>query len=252
MTDIPSSGLPELSPRSGVAVFLDFDGTLVDFADHPDAVKFDPQTHDCLRRLHETLNGALAIITGRDIASVDRFLAPHRLPVAGVHGLVRRDAGGRVHKTNVDDAALNRLAAELEKFADRHQGLLIERKPGAVALHYRRQPDLAASCSAELERLTADLGGLTLLRGKSVIEARANGADKGRAIVTFLKEAPFAGRRPVFAGDDVTDEDGFARVNALGGITIKVGGGRTCARYRAPNITDFRHWLCDTARQFEG
>lgn len=251
MNESRRPGLPVLSVDEKIALFLDFDGTLVDFADHPDAVMLDPETRACVETLYDRLDGALAIITGRDIATVDRFLGPYRLPVAGVHGLMRRDATGRVHESEVNEETLRRLTQDLDRFVERHNGLLIERKPGSVALHYRRRPDLADECSTKMDRLTTDLRGVTLLRGKSVIEARANGADKGSAILNFLKEAPFAGRRPVFAGDDVTDEDGFSRVNALGGITIKVGGGRTCAGHRAPTITDFRRWLCATARHFD-
>lgn len=240
-------------PAAGAtALFLDFDGTLVEFADHPDAVSLDPETHDCLGRLFERLNGALAIITGRDIVSVDRFLAPQIFPVAGVHGLLRRDADGRVHRLPLNDAALDRLVRELQAFAAQHDGLLVERKPGAVALHYRRRPEFGADCARLMDRLTAELGRVALLRGKAVIEARADGADKGSAIRSFLKESPFRGRCPLFAGDDATDEDGFAKVNALGGITIKVGPGPTCARYRVRTIADFQRWLCEMARHFEG
>ncbi|MFP4003662.1 MAG: trehalose-phosphatase [Alphaproteobacteria bacterium] len=234
-----------------LAMFLDFDGTLVDFADHPDDVELDSRTLACVRRIYDRLDGALAIVTGRDIASVDRFFAPHLMPVAGVHGLVRRDVSGRVHSVPLDEEVLAGLASKLQGFAARHPGLLVERKPGAVVLHHRRRPDLAGTCLDRMERLTGELGGVTLMRGKAVIEARAGNADKGGAIAAFLKEPPFAGRCPVFAGDDVTDEHGFARVNALGGVTIKVGPGPTCARYRVPQIGDFRRWLCETARRFE-
>jgi len=246
-----SSRLPLLRNRNELALFLDFDGTLVEFADHPDAVMLDPETHDCLARLYERLDGALAIITGRDITSVDGFLTLPLLPVAGVHGLIRRDASGHVHELSVNYGFLTGLGKDLDAFAAQHEGLLVERKPGALALHYRLRPDLAAACSSLIDRLTESAAGITVLRGKSVIEARANGADKGSAIVAFMQEAPFAGRRAVFAGDDVTDEDGFARVNRLDGITIKVGGGPTCARYRVPGIADFRRWLCETAWRFD-
>ncbi len=233
------------------AIFLDFDGTLVDFADHPDDVKLDARTRSCLHRIYVRVGGALAIVTGRDIASVDKFFAPQRLPVAGVHGLIRRDGCGRIHNLPVDESLLSGLTTELERFAARHGGLLVERKPGAAVLHYRRRPDLAETSLREMKRLTEGAGGVTLMRGKAVIEARATGADKGDAIAAFLQEPPFAGRRPVFAGDDVTDEHGFAQVNARGGVTIKVGAGPTCAHYRVPAIADFGRWLCDTARRFE-
>lgn len=244
------SSVPLLTEPVTTAMFLDFDGTLVDFADHPDAVVLDARTRGCVERIYDRLDGALAIVTGRDIASVDRFFAPLRLPVAGVHGLTRRDSLGRIHEPPEAERSLAGLAENLEAFAARHTGLLVERKPGAAALHFRQRPDLARACRDEMARLTQGLD-VTVMRGKAVIEARAGGADKGGAIAAFLKEPPFAGRCPVFAGDDVTDEHGFARVNALGGVTIKVGAGDSRAHYRVPGISEFRRWLCDTARRFE-
>jgi trehalose 6-phosphate phosphatase len=235
--------LPDLSDPDHIALFLDFDGTLVAIADRPDDVTLDHETRQALAQLDRLLSGALAIITGRDIAAVDRFLAPLHLPIAGVHGLMRRDARGRLHAPAVDSglaAAIERAVAPL---IARHPELLLERKYGAAALHYRAKPELESLCVAVMENAVAGLLGVELKRGKMVIEAKANAGDKGAAIADYLGEPPFLGRRAVFAGDDVTDEDAFMLVNARDGISIKVGPGATQATYGAAGTGEFLAWL---------
>ena len=234
--------LPAIRAEDGIALFLDLDGTLVEFASHPDDVVLRDRTRDSLQRLHQNLGGAVAIITGRDIETVDRITAPVHLPIAGVHGLMRRDANGHVHQMTVDDEVLEAIRNRLNVWVADHEGLLVERKPGAVVLHYRQRPDLEDACTHKMDELGGGLEGFLLLRGKSVIELRGGGTDKGQAIGAF-----FAGRKPVFAGDDVTDEDGFKAVNAKEGITIKVGEGETAARYRAETVEAFTEWLAATA-----
>ena len=120
---------------------------------------------------------------------------------------------------------------------------VLRRKRSSIALHYRARPELKDACVAAIDGATDDLGGIHILRGKMVIEAKAGSSNKGDAIDAFLGEPPFAGRVPLFAGDDVTDEDAFAVVNRRGGISIKVGPGETSASYRAGSIDDFLGWL---------
>jgi trehalose 6-phosphate phosphatase len=126
---------------------------------------------------------------------------------------------------------------------------MLEKKRGALALHYRLRPDLEAVCLATAEEAASHAGEVVLTRGKMVIEARFHRATKGTAISDFLGEQPFRGRLPLFAGDDVTDEDAFRMVNALGGISIKVGPGDTEASWRAHTVGEFLTWLCDTAQR---
>ena len=252
MLEGSQSKLPAIRAEDGIALFLDLDGTLVDFASHPDDVVLLERTRNSLQRLHERLGGAVAIITGRDIETVDRITAPVHLPIAGVHGLMRRDANGQVHHMAVDDEALERIRAQLDVWSKDHPGVLVERKPGAVALHYRKRPDLEDACAHLMDEMGGGLEGFLLLRGKSVIELRGGGTDKGQAIRAFISEEPFAGRKPVFAGDDVTDEDGFEAVNAKDGITIKVGEGKSVARYRAETVEAFTEWLAATAERLSG
>lgn len=243
--------LAPLADADGTALFLDFDGTLVDFADHPDAVALDPPIREALARLARRLSGAVAIITGRDIADIDRYLTPLHLPVAGVHGLIRRDGNGTLHQGAADLAAAEALYNRLTDWAAAEAGLVVEHKPGAVALHYRQRPELEQVCTARMEAEAGGLHAFRLMRGKCVLELKTGGRDKGMAVADFMAEPPFAGRLPVFAGDDVTDEDAFAQVNAQGGVSIKIGEGNTIANHRANSSEIFRLWLMDSADRLD-
>lgn len=239
--------LPTLSEPDRIAFFLDFDGTLVEFAERPDAVRLAARTRDALSRLTDATGGAVAIVTGREIADLDHFLTPLRLPAAGVHGLTRRTLSGESLAAPIDADFLRHAELLLAPLVLSEPGLLLERKSNAVALHYRARPDLEAACGAVMDELAAVTRGIQIKRGKMVFEAKPAIADKGTAILDFLKEAPFAGRCPLFAGDDVTDEDAFAAVNALDGITIKIGPGATIACHRADGTTAFLDWLHATS-----
>lgn len=235
--------LPDLRDPDHYALFLDFDGTLVAIADRPDDVRLDPETRVALADLNVLLKGALAIVTGREIAVVDRFLAPLRLSVAGVHGLMRRDARGRTWTSPFDAGLPEAIEKAVLPLVQKYPGLLVERKYGAVALHYRDHPELEQASIAALEGVVCDLKETEIKRGKMVVELKAVGGNKGAAVADFLKEEPFAGRQAVFAGDDVTDEDAFVFVNARGGISIKVGPGATSAAYRTSGTAAFTEWL---------
>ena len=226
------------------ALFLDVDGTLLPIAETPDAVAVSVRLCEALRDVVPALDGAVALISGRPIAGLDRLFAPLRLPSAGLHGLERRDAAGTLHKAEgaVD---LSDLRDSLRAFADAHPGVLLEDKGPALALHYRRAP----AAEAAARQLVSDMaetiqGRVRILFGKMVIEIASPLADKGMAIAAFMEEAPFAGRRPVFIGDDVTDEDGFAMVNGLGGYTIRVGAAAaSTAAYQFPDVNSVVDWL---------
>lgn len=234
---------PLVRDLTSTAIFLDFDGTLAEFADHPEAVEVPQHLIARLEALHRETGGAVAVITGRDIGEIDTFLAPLRLPIAGIHGLVRRTPAGETITSDVDDDALDRIEAQARAVADDNPGVIVERKTAAVALHYRTRPDAGPACDRVMADAVADADGFKLQRGKLVVEARRDGQDKGAAIAAFLAEPPFEGRRPVFAGDDITDEDGFAVLNDVGGITVKVGAGESAALYRVPDVAALRAWL---------
>jgi trehalose 6-phosphate phosphatase len=242
--------LPILRAPDEVAFFLDFDGTLVEVAERPDAVRLTERTRDALSRLTDATGGAVAVITGREIADLDRFLAPLRLPAAGVHGLTRRTLLGESLAAPIDEEFLRHAELLLAPLVLSEPGLLLERKSNAVALHYRARPDLEAACRDAMDELAAVSRGIQIKRGKMVFEAKPAIADKGTAVLDFLKEAPFAGRRPFFAGDDQTDEDAFAAVNKLDGITVKIGLGATIAQHRAAGTAMFLDWLHATSLAF--
>lgn len=228
-----------LSPRS--ALFLDFDGTLVDIAPQPHAVHVPDALLQVLRGLEATLGGALAVVSGRPIEQIDGYLEPLQLPVAGVHGAERRGADGRV--VFAETHPLDRVEQAARTLVARHPALLVETKRGSLALHYRNAPALESECMQAMQAAVDASPGLVLLHGKMVLEAKPRGATKGHAIEAFLREPPFAGRRPVFIGDDVTDEAGFATVQRLGGIGVKVGAGETAAAHRLPDPAALRREL---------
>ncbi|MDB5858096.1 MAG: otsB [Ramlibacter sp.] len=223
------------------ALFLDFDGTMVDIAPQPSAVHVPEPLLDALRHVQLYLGGAVAVISGRPIAQIDEFLAPLRLPVAGVHGAERRRADGTV--SLLDTHPLDRVEEVARALAAQHSRLLIEDKRGSLALHYRMAPELEPVVLRAMQEAVDASPGLTLLRGKMVAEAKPGGASKGRAIEDFLQELPFSGRRPVFIGDDVTDEAGFLTVQRLGGVGIKVGDGPTMASGRLADPPALRREL---------
>jgi trehalose 6-phosphate phosphatase len=215
------------------ALFLDFDGTMVDIAPQPSAVHVPRLLIGVLQDLHEYLQGAIAVISGRPIAQIDAFLQPLELPVAGVHGAERRGVDGAIHLLPAQALDFVQEAACL--LAAQNPGLLVENKRSSLALHYRQRPDLEDLCLRTIQAAVDESHGITLLRGKMVVEAKPGGASKGRAIEAYLEEPPFADRRPVFIGDDVTDEVGFSTVQSLGGLGIKVGEGASCAWTRLPD-----------------
>lgn len=217
-----------LSPSC--ALFLDFDGTMVDIAPQPQAVHVPQPLLDTLREVQAMLQGAVAVISGRPITQIDDFLDPLRLPVAGVHGAERRDAAGRLHLLHTHP--LDHVEQAARGLAAEHDRLLVESKRGSLALHYRQAPELEELCLRTMADAVAESPGISLLRGKMVVEAKPGGASKGRAIEDFLAEAPFAGRTAVFIGDDVTDEVGFSTVQRRGGLGIKVGEGASVAHRR--------------------
>lgn len=231
-------------PPDNSAFFFDFDGTLVDIAPRPDLVSVEPFVLDVLDDLNARTGGAVAVITGRPLDVVDAFLAPLTLAVAAEHGAIRRDREGAMHRASADAAAIEAAYGALAPLAAANPGLVLERKQSSLALHYRQRPDLADICAAAAAEVAANAPTLVVLPGKMVFEVKPEGVDKGVAVRAFLDEAPFKGRTPIFAGDDVTDEHAFALVNDIGGISIKIGNGETKADYR----TD-RNGLFDWLRQ---
>jgi trehalose 6-phosphate phosphatase len=239
---------PRLDPdRWGL--FLDYDGTLVELAPTPELAVADAELRALLAGLHGRCRGALAIVSGRPVADIDGFLAPLRLTVAGLHGhAVRRHDGGMVEAAP-PEPALHPVRAAFAEFSHRHPGTLVEDKRWTLALHYRQAPGAADAAAALAGELAEQSGGrLRLQRGKMVVELIPAGGDKGSAIAALLASDEFRGRVPVFVGDDLTDEAGFRRVNQLGGISVRIGAGRSDARFGLADVAALRAWLREAVR----
>lgn len=239
MADLPP---PPPSLLDGAALFLDFDGTLVELATEPDAIHVPGTLQPLLRRLAGRLGGRLAIISGRSIADLEAHLDCAGLAVAGSHGLELRFASGTALPLAAPDG-LSTAMDEIERFAAGTPGLLVERKPAGVAVHYRRAPAQGEAVLGLMQRLAIETG-LELQPGKMVAELRPAGANKGDALRAFMAEPDFAGARPVFVGDDLTDENAFAAATGLGGAGVLVGPPRTTAAvWRLNDVAAAAAWL---------
>lgn len=228
----------------GNALFLDVDGTLLQIADRPENVHVDARLRILLTGLHTALGGAVALVSGRPLDELDRLFHPLALPMAGQHGYERRDATGVLHRLAAPVDELDAAAAYLEALCARHTGLLMERKDAGLALHFRMAPACADLARRSMEELADRLGAqFELLAGKMVFEIKPAHADKGRAVAAFMEEAPFRGRVPVFIGDDITDEFGFAAVQRAAGSAIKVGAGTSIASLRLAGPHEVHGWL---------
>ena len=243
LSDERAAGLP--IPRADWALFLDFDGTLVEIAEHPEAVHVPAQLIGLLDALVQSLDGAVAIVSGRPLEGLDVLLGGALPAVAGLHGLERRSLGGQVHRPADRRAELDGLRQALEAFAGEHPGAHIEDKGNAIALHYRGDPALERPARALVEHHCESLGeSFRLQSGKQVLEVGPAGHDKGTVIEAFMAEPPFHGRIPVCLGDDVTDEDAFAAVNRLGGHSIRIGTDRpTAASHALASVNEAYQWL---------
>jgi len=233
-----------LGAESDWALFLDVDGTLLGIADTPDAVEVSDHLRAVLASLAPVLEGALALISGRPIAELDRLFAPLVLPAAGLHGLEHRNFAGRTQQFGQAES-LDELRGPLGEFVASHAGAILEDKGRTLALHYRRAPGVERDARALVERLVSGREQeLRVVNGKMVLEIKPRLSDKGAAVEMFMAEPPFTGRRPAFVGDDVTDEDAFLVVNRLGGHSIRVGDpSGTRARYRLPDVAAVVEWL---------
>ena len=232
-------------PERALALFLDVDGTLLELAASPDAVRVPAALRNTLQLASQREGGALALVSGRSLDDLDRLFAPSRFPACGQHGFERRDAHGHVSRAEVDHEALEPVSGRLRARIDPCGSLVLEEKTTALALHYRRAPHLQVEAREIMESAAAALEPDFRLRtGKCVYELTPRCCSIRAAIESFMSEAPFAGRTPVFVGDDDTDEEGFDAVNALGGYSIRVGGqARSAARFQFATVSGVIAWL---------
>ncbi len=232
---------PPLDPARN-ALFLDFDGSLVDFAPTPDRIVVRPETIALLEEVRRRLGGALAIVTGRRIADIDHHLAPIRLPVSGVHGLEFRAESGDATAGTISDeveVARRRLAVDIGP----SDPIFVEDKGGALVLHFRANPDQRARAETVARQVTAGLETLRVVGGHSIFEIRQQDVTKADAVRRFMRLAPFSGRLPVFVGDDFTDEDGMRAATAEGGFGVRIGPGKSAAEFRLPDTLAVHAWL---------
>ena len=233
--------LAELGARSTLALFLDFDGTLVELAETPDGITVPDGLLDDLCALASQHDGRVALVSGRAIDNLETHIGPCPLAVAGSHGIHRRREDGSL-LGEVPEGLPPAAEKALESFTD-NQGSRLERKPHGAALHFRERPELEEEGAAFAAGL-AEEHGLEVKRGKRVIELVRPGANKGGAVRAFMDTPTFSGAHPVFIGDDTTDEDGFAAVLDLGGTAIIVGDRRpTSARFALANPAAVHEWL---------
>jgi trehalose 6-phosphate phosphatase len=250
----------ELPPRllehsdQPLALFVDIDGTLVDFARRPNEVRLDPDLVCMLARLQHLLGGAVAVLSGRDLADVDRLLNPLKLPAGALHGLQCRDASGRVRSLLPPASAATRVGRECELLAESLPGVWIERKAKvAFALHFRDAPEHGPTVlGAAASIADRSSGRYKLQPGNCVAELKPAGADKGDALASLLQSAPFRGRAPLVLGDDLTDEPAFAMAEKLGGAGVIVGARRpTLARHSLNSPRHTGRWLAALATRLE-
>jgi len=221
--------LPALNPHS--ALFLDIDGTLIDLAATPQSVEVPIALPAELRQIQAKLNGALAILSGRKLADIDHLLGPG-LPCAAEHGATLRDAAGnltqKVQRLAAYDKWLKILQAEIIEMP----GVLIEEKEYSLVVHYRRAPQFEAELSQLVDHLIGGSDDAILMLAHCAFELKPRGGDKADALAWFMQQPPFAGRIPVFIGDDITDEPAIEKATKLGGIGLHVArdfGGKTQA-----------------------
>jgi trehalose 6-phosphate phosphatase len=234
------------------ALFLDIDGTLLDLARTPEAVAVPDGLMTVLSRLHDVFEGALAFVSGRSLAAIDRVFAPLKMPAIGCHGVEIRGADGTLRTLAAPIPAPVREL--LQELVDAHPGTSLEDKIYTIALHYRLAPEARPALEAALQdhHVLFATEKVTLQEGKAVIEAKPLGIDKGVGVRALLCEPPFKGRVPVFGGDDTTDMDVFQILPELGGTSFSVGRRFEGVDYHFPSPLAVRQWLTQLAEQGVG
>jgi trehalose 6-phosphate phosphatase len=240
----PSAPPISIDPR-GTAILLDIDGTLLDIAPTPLDVRVSDALRETLASLFARFGGAIAFVSGRPVAEMDRIFHPLRLPAVGGHGAEIRFAPGsgirRSKIASLDDG----LRAAFARIGRIGEGIIVEDKGYSLAIHYRLAPDLggeimkAVTAVCENERCNS----LEILPGKLVIEIKPGGYDKGTGLREMMSVPPFTGRTPIFVGDDITDSAAFAALPDFGGTGFSVGGTVPGTSFNFDGPQDVRRWL---------
>ncbi len=250
--DLPQRPVPPLLDDA-CALFLDVDGTLIEFARDPEAVVLLPDVREAIGRISDRLDGAVALVSGRPLSQLDRLFAPLHLPAAGLHGHEIRGLTGQTHAVtgNADPDTgqwLHDVHRQAMRWAHGHPGVLVEDKGRSLALHWRGAPHAAQEVQAFAAQHIDAAAGYRLQPGNHVVEFVPEGSDKGRAIHQLMQQRPFRGRIPVFLGDDLTDEFGFKAANTLHGWSVLVGNRDPSeAVFALPHVRDVHRWLLENA-----
>ncbi|HMB47633.1 MAG TPA: trehalose-phosphatase [Afifellaceae bacterium] len=227
----------------GKSLYLDFDGTLVGIAPTPESIEIPSGLPRRLEALQQALDGAVAIVTGREISDIEKFLPGFSGPVAGGHGSHMRTIDGRYVTSEIDPEPLRVIQREIAAYAQSVDGLLAENKTAGCVLHYRQVPDAAMEAHRFVDALIGNHDGFVTEAAKMAIEVRPESVTKAGALASIASSTPFSGRVPAYAGDDISDEPAFRWVNDRGGVSIRVGEGPTSAHYGVPSVTEFAGWI---------
>ena len=227
------------------ALLLDLDGTIVDIAPTPTEVRASAALLHTLGRLSQLTGGALALVSGRALADLDRIVAPLQLPAVGGHGAEFRPVTGAAASAGCATPLDDDLKHRLKSVAELDRAILVEDKDYALALHYRQAPQQQSAIENAVMAICAELppGTVEVLPGKAVVEVKAAGFNKGSAVRKLMQVVPFKGRRPIYVGDDVTDESAFAVLKEFDGVGLSVGRVLPGASGRFSTPSDVRAWL---------
>ena len=226
-----------------IALFLDVDGTLMEFSENYKEVKADKELLYNLSQIQFLIKDSIALISGRTIIDLDNIFFPLQLPAAGQHGLERRKWNGIIEvltKINLP----KKFLSHLKNFKEKNYGLILENKEKSIAIHFRKAPSLENKIEKYVSHLLEGEKNFHFIKGNKVIEIKPKFFNKGTAISNFMNEVPFIKRLPIFIGDDTTDEDGFKYINSVQGISVKVGEStNSSARYELKSVSEVNYWL---------
>lgn len=244
MANDPIQSPPPPLLDDACALFLDVDGTLIAFSSDPAAVRLLPQVRESIGRISDHLDGAVALVSGRPLSQLDALFAPLRLPAAGLHGHELRGNDHDDPQPQDVPQWLHHLHQRAMRYAHQRPGVLVEDKGSSLALHWRAAPAFGEETLAFAREHLPPSAGYRLQPGDHVVEFVPSGSDKGGAVERLMQQRPFAGRRPLFVGDDLTDEYGFAAAQRAGGDGVLVGTrAPSGARFHLPTIDDVHQWL---------
>jgi trehalose 6-phosphate phosphatase len=242
-------GPPERPDLATTALFLDFDGVLVDLAETPDSIEVPSDLASLLNALHRAFGGAVAVVSGRAVNTIREFLPEYRGDIVGSHGAERR-IGGEIERhplAETDD--VRKIQGVVRSFAALDPAFLVEDKPCGVVLHFRRNPDLYAEAHRFMDSLGGHFPEFRIQPAKMAVEIKPADIGKVSSVRWLLERDPYRGRRPIYFGDDLTDEPAMEHCIEVGGDGVKVGDGETRANHRLASVDEVRGVLAEWAKE---